>query len=291
MPASNPIPVTLALQGGGSLGAFTWGVLDRLLDRPELRIEAISGASAGAMNAAMLAQGLATGGPVKPSDCSRPSGAASLSPPGAPTRQPPSCLFPLPSSCPVVEAMRHSARGLSQDQLNPLGLNPLREVLDDLLDPSAFGKEGAPMLVVATTRVRTGEARLFRGAEVTAEVLLASACLPQLFPAVEIDGEPYWDGGYASNPPLRALIEAGAPADLLVVRTMPWSGSTCPPARPGFSSGPTSWPSAPLFATSWSRLPLPSACWPTCPERRLASWPGCAKPACTCSGPRRHSGH
>ena len=222
MPASDPIPVTLALQGGGSLGAFTWGVLDRLLDRPELRIEAISGASAGAMNAAMLAQGLATGGPSEAKRLLETFWCRVAITPGCPDTAAAQLLVPLGIiMAPVVEAMRHSARGLSQDQLNPLGLNPLREVLDDLLDPSAFGNEGAPLLVIATTRVRTGEARLFRGAEVTAGVLLASACLPQLFPAVEIDGEPYWDGGYASNPPLRALIEAGAPADLLVVRTMP----------------------------------------------------------------------
>lgn len=222
VPASDPIPVTLALQGGGSLGAFTWGVLDRLLDRPELRIEAISGASAGAMNAAMLAQGLATGGSSEAKRLLETFWCRVAITPGCPDTAAAQLLVPLGIiMAPVVEAMRHSARGLSQDQLNPLGLNPLREVLDDLLDPSAFGKEGAPLLVIATTRVRTGEARLFRGAEVTAGVLLASACLPQLFPAVEIDGEPYWDGGYASNPPLRALIEAGAPADLLVVRTMP----------------------------------------------------------------------
>ncbi len=122
---------------------------------------------------------------------------------------------------PVADALRQAARGLSRDQVNPLGLNPLRGVLDGLLDPAAFGTEGAPTLVVSATRVRTGEARLFRDAEVTAEALLASACLPQLFPAVEIDGEEYWDGGYASNPPLRPLIEAGAPADIVLVRTTP----------------------------------------------------------------------
>jgi NTE family protein len=110
---------------------------------------------------------------------------------------------------------------IRQGQLNPLGLNPMRRVLDDLLDPSVFGAEGAPMLVVSTTRVRTGQPRLFRDAEITTQVLLASSCLPQLFPAIDIEGEPYWDGGYASNPPVRALIVSGAPADLVVIRTMP----------------------------------------------------------------------
>src|SRR3712207_7300883 len=122
---------------------------------------------------------------------------------------------------PLTDAVRLRAKGLSQRQINPLGLNPLRSVLDDLFDPSTLGWEGAPALVVSATRVSTGEARLFRDAEVTAEVLLASACLPQLFPAVEIEGEAYWDGGFASNPPLRALIEAGAPADIVLVRTTP----------------------------------------------------------------------
>jgi NTE family protein len=100
----------------------------------------------------------------------------------------------------VADALRQAARALPRTQVNPLGLNPLRGVLDGLLDPSAFGKPGAPTLVVSATRVRTGEARLFRDAEVTAEALLASACLPQVFPAVEIDGEPYWDGGYVCSP-------------------------------------------------------------------------------------------
>jgi len=92
--------------------------------------------------------------------------------------------------------------------------NPLRGILNELLDPGVFGQPSAPELIVAAMRVRTGEARLFRDAEVTVDVLLASACLPQLFPAIEIDG----DGGYTSNPPLPPLIEAGAPADVLIIR-------------------------------------------------------------------------
>ena len=221
MPSSEPTPITLALQGGGSLGAFTWGVLDRLLDRPELRIQAVSGASAGAMSAAMLAQGLATGGPAEAKRLLEDFWCRVAITPGCPDPAT-DLLLPLTELiAPVVDALRHTTTGLSRDQLNPLGLNPLRGVLDELLDASAFAKRGAPMLAVSATRVRTGEARLFHGTAVTADVLLASACLPQLFPAVEVEGEPYWDGGYASNPPLRALIVAGAPADILVVRTMP----------------------------------------------------------------------
>ncbi len=214
-------PVTLALQGGGSMGAFTWGALDRLLDEPAIRVGAVSGASAGAMNAAMLAQGLATGGPGEAKRLLeafwRRVAVAAGSPDVAGVLLP----FAAGMMAPVADALRQATRGLSRTQVNPLGLNPLRGVLDGLLDPSAFGKPGAPALVVSATRVRTGEARLFRDAEVTAEALLASACLPQLFPAVEIDGEEYWDGGYASNPPLRALVEAGAPADIVLVRTAP----------------------------------------------------------------------
>jgi NTE family protein len=223
LPLSCSQPVTLALQGGGSLGAFAWGVLDRLLDVPGLQIGVVSGASAGAMNAALLVQGLATGGP---SEAKRlleafwrrvavSSGSLDL-PASA------GWLFPFSGiMAPMAEALRQTTKGLARQQINPLGVNPLRAVLDGLFDPSVLGRDGAPSLVVSATRVSSGEARLFRDAEVTAEVLLASACLPQLFPAVEIDGAFYWDGGFASNPPLRALIEAGAPADLILVRTTP----------------------------------------------------------------------
>jgi NTE family protein len=215
-------PITLALQGGGSLGAYAWGVLDRLLEAPELRIEVVSGASAGAMNAALLVQGLATGGPPEAKRLLETFWRRVAVASGSPDIAGAGWLFPFSGiMSPLTDALRQTAKGLSQRQVNPLGLNPLRSILTGLFDPSVLGQEGAPALVVSATRVRTGEARLFRDGEVTAEVLLASSCLPQLFPAVEIDGEPYWDGGFASNPPLRALIEAGAPADIVLVRTTP----------------------------------------------------------------------
>jgi NTE family protein len=216
-------PITLALQGGGSLGAFAWGVLDRLLDEPSVDIEVVSGASAGAMNAALLVQGLATGGPSEAKRLLeafwRRVAAASGSPDvGGAT----GWLFPFAEiMAPMADVLRQATKGMAQNQLNPLGLNPLRSVLEGLYDPSVLGRDGAPSLVVSATRVSTGEARLFRDVEVTVDVLLASSCLPQLFPAVEIDGDFYWDGGFASNPPLRALIEAGAPADIVLVRTTP----------------------------------------------------------------------
>jgi NTE family protein len=222
MTTTRSVPVTLALQGGGSLGAFSWGVLDRLLDEPDLHIAAVSGVSAGAMNAAMLVQGLATGGPGEAKRLLDPFWRRVATASGSPEMDGAALLLPWAGMmAPVADALRLAARGLARGHVNPLGLNPLRGVLNGLLDPSAFGSEGAPTLVVSATRVRTGAARLLRDAEVTAEALLASACLPQVFPAVEIGGEEYWDGGYASNPPLRCLIEAGAPADIVLVRTTP----------------------------------------------------------------------
>ena len=220
--AAAPRPVTLALQGGGSLGAFAWGVLDRLLDTPDLRIAVVSGASAGAMNAAMVAQGVATGGPAEARRLLEAFWRRVAAAAGSPDFAGAGWLRPFSGMmAPVADALRQTAKGLARHQINPLGLNPLRAVLDGLFDPSVLGREGAPTLVVSATRVSTGEARLFRDSEVSVAVLLASACLPQLFPAVEIGGEAYWDGGFASNPPLRALIEAGAPADIVLVRTTP----------------------------------------------------------------------
>ena len=223
-------PVMLALEGGGSLGAFTWGVLDRLLDIPGFRIGLVSGTSAGAMNAAMLAQGLATGGPPAAKRLLetfwRRVAIAAGSMPG-----PMGTWLHLVGGAmaPMVDAMRH-ASAVSGPGVGRTSTNPLRGILTDLLDTGAFALPDAPELVVAATRVRTGQARLFHGTEVTVDALLASACLPQLFPAVEIEGEAYWDGGYTSNPPLRPLIEAGSPPDVLIVRAKPLE-------RPGTPTG------------------------------------------------------
>ncbi|MBV9749128.1 MAG: patatin-like phospholipase family protein, partial [Acetobacteraceae bacterium] len=214
-------PITLALEGGGSLGAFTWGVLDRLLEVADLRIAVVSGTSAGAMNGAMLVQGLATGGPPAAKQLLetfwRRVAIAAGSLPGPLN----AWLNAVTGAiAPVVDIARHAGAALSPG-VSRTGINPMRGILTELLDPAAFSRPGVPELVVAATRVRTGAVRLFRGAEVGVDALLASACLPQLFPPVEIGGEAYWDGGYASNPPVRPLIEAGAPSDVLIVRTTP----------------------------------------------------------------------
>ena len=230
-PQAPAIPVTLALEGGGPLGAFTWGVLDRLVDTPSLHIGAVSGTSAGAMNAAMLVQGLATGGPAAAKRLLetfwRRVALASGSLP-----EPMGAWLHLVTGtvAPMMDAMRQTAAAWMPGV--GLGYNPLHGILTELLDPAMFARPGAPALVVAATCVRTGEARLFRGAAVTVDVLLASACLPQLFAVVEIDGEDYWDGGYTSNPPICPLVEAGAPPDVLVVRTTPLQ-------RPRRPLGPT----------------------------------------------------
>ena len=218
-----PHPVTLALQGGGALGAFAWGVLECLLDEPSLHIAVASGASAGAMNAAMLVQGLATGGPTEAKRLLEAFWRRVAVAAGSPDFDGVDWLRPLDGLFGSVAAAvrRATVQALPSLPRPAVQLNPLRGVLDGLLDTAAFARHGAPELVVSATRVRTGEARLFHGAEVTTEVLLASACLPQVFPPVEIEGELYWDGGYASNPPLRPLIEAGAPSDVILIHTSP----------------------------------------------------------------------
>ncbi len=214
-------PITLALEGGGALGAFTWGVLERLLDETSLRIEVVSGTSAGAMNGAMLVQGLAEGGPARAQALlatfwQRVSiSAGSLPGPSGAWLQ-----MIAESMAPMLDAVRKAGSAMGA-HVGAFGLNPLRGILSELLHTPLFGQEGAPELVVAATKVRTGEAKLFRGGDVSLDALLASGCLPQVFPAIEIDGEAYWDGGYSSNPPVRPLIEAGCPGDVLIVRTTP----------------------------------------------------------------------
>lgn len=223
-PTMRPVLVDLALQGGGSHGAFTWGVLDRLLEESRLRIEAISGTSAGAMNAAVLADGWAKGG-AKAARAAlddywrRVSRAAAFSPL---QRSPLDRLlgrWTLDTS-PAYIAFDMMSRMLSPYDLNPFGLNPLRAILAESID---FGRlTQAPIkLFVTATSVRTGRGRIFRNAEITPDVLLASACLPTMFQAIEIDGELYWDGGYAGNPTITPLIRESDAQDTILVQINP----------------------------------------------------------------------
>jgi NTE family protein len=219
-----PILIDLALQGGGSHGAFTWGVLDRLLEEPRFRIAAISGTSAGAMNAAVLADGWIEGG----ADGARAAlekywravaRAAAFSPL---QRSPLDRLmgrWTLDTS-PAYVAMDLMSRMLSPYDLNPFAFNPLRDILNDSIDFERLGRSPILLFVTATS-VRTGRGRIFRNGEITADVLLASACLPTMFRAVEIDGEAYWDGGYAGNPTITPLVRESDAHDTILVQINP----------------------------------------------------------------------
>jgi NTE family protein len=219
-----PVPIDLALQGGGSHGAFTWGVLDRLLEESWLPILAISGTSAGAMNAAVLADGWTQGG----ADGARAaldhfwqgvSRAARFSPL---QRSPLDRLmgrWTLDTS-PAYVAMDLMSRLLSPYDLNPLGLNPLRGVLAKSIDFRRLARSPIKLFITATN-VRTGRGRIFRNAEITPDVLLASACLPTMFQAITIDGEAYWDGGFAGNPTITPLIRESDAHDTILVQINP----------------------------------------------------------------------
>jgi NTE family protein len=222
--ARETVLVDLALQGGGSHGAFTWGVLDRLIEEPWLRIEAISGTSAGAMNAALVADGWTQGG-AEGARASleaywrRVSQAAAFSPL---QRSPLDRLmgrWTLDTS-PAYFVMDLMTRVLSPYDLNPLDLNPLRDILAESINFDRLAR--APIkLFITATNVRTGRGHIFRNAEITADVLLASACLPTMFQAIEIDGEPYWDGGYAGNPTLTPLVRESDAHDTILVQINP----------------------------------------------------------------------
>ncbi len=222
--AGEPLLIDLALQGGGSHGAFTWGVLDCLLEEPRLAIAAISGTSAGAMNAAVLADGWTEGG-VKGARAAlerfweRVSGASAFSPL---QRTPLDRLmgrWTLDTS-PAYIVMDLMTRVLSPYDLNPFDFNPLGRILDESIDFHRLARSPIKLFVTATS-VRTGRGRIFRNKEITAEVLLASACLPTMFRAVEIDGESYSDGGFAGNPTITPLIRESDARDTILVQINP----------------------------------------------------------------------
>jgi NTE family protein len=210
-PNRAPERLSLALQGGGSFGAFTWGVLDRLLER-DIAFDAISGASAGAVNAVLLASGLLTG---------RDEARAALA--GFWRRMSDSASF-LPATSLASVAMNAGFglfSGLSPYQFNPFDLNPLREALAATVDFESLRARSNVQLLVAATRVRDGRLKIFRNDELCVEAVLASACLPLVHHTIEIEGEPYWDGGYVANPPLMPLVQASDCAHLLIVQVTP----------------------------------------------------------------------
>ncbi|MCC5975912.1 MAG: patatin-like phospholipase family protein [Rubellimicrobium sp.] len=220
----DPVLVDLALQGGGSHGAFTWGVLDRLLEEDWLTIEGISGTSAGAMNAAVLAAGMAAGGRETAREMltafwRRTSEAARFSPFRRGPFEIATGSWSLDNS-PAFVVMDLMARLVSPYALGGAAGNPLREILCDLIDFPALAN-GPTKLFITATNVHTGQGRVFRRHEISVDVLLASACLPSLYQAIEIDGVPYWDGGYAGNPTMTPLIRECESNDTFLVQINP----------------------------------------------------------------------
>jgi NTE family protein len=218
---TGPRPICLALQGGGAHGAFQWGVLDRLLEADVLDIRAVTASSAGAMNGAALVAGLATGGPegaraaldklwreTNQSGGKNVFGDSSI----WSNAMTPGWL----KDTAFWRAGETLAMSMSPYEFNPFNLNPLRRVLDASIDFEAV-RTSKIKLFVAATAVRHARSRVFRSEEITDQVLLASACLPHLFQAVEIEGEPYWDGGYLANPPLWPLFYEDTPDDILLI--------------------------------------------------------------------------
>jgi NTE family protein len=213
--------ISLALQGGGSHGAFTWGVLDRLLEDRRIEIEGISGASAGAMNAVVLAHGYTVGGrngareALKTFWESVASTASFAVAPGADATA--ATIDAEARPTPAFKAFLALVRFVSPYQFNPFELDPLRDILAKQIDFERLRAKCPIQLFIATTRVTTGTLRLFRNKQLSIDVLLASACLPSIQRAVEIDGEPYWDGGLAANPPIFPLVHRCPARDIVVV--------------------------------------------------------------------------
>jgi NTE family protein len=222
---TRPIPIDLALQGGGSHGAFTWGVLDCLLEEGSLAIDGISGTSAGALNAGVLATGYARAGAGGARDALQAfwldvasRGACfGTHVPAAPSAG--LAGYNLETN-PFFAMFNQWLKLFSPYQFNPLGLDPLRDVVQRHIDPAAIAQGPIKLFVIATS-VHSGQAEVFSGKRLSLDAFLASACLPQLFKAVEIDGVPYWDGGYSGNPALWPLIYGTAATDLLLVKINP----------------------------------------------------------------------
>ena len=225
--------ISLALQGGGAHGAFTWGVLDRLLEDERIVFEGISATSAGAMNATVTAYGLTEGGrhgarQALANFWRRVSHTGDFS-----------LLQPTPldrlmgnrglENSPAYVLFDMMTRLLSPYQFNPMNYNPLREVLTQVVDFDALRQSCCPVkLFLSATNVRTGKVKVFANDEITADAVLASGCLPFLFQAVEIDGEAYWDGGYMGNPAIFPLIYHCANRDVVIVHINPLERTELP---------------------------------------------------------------
>jgi NTE family protein len=219
--------MNLALQGGGAHGAFTWGVLDALLEDGRMDFEGVSGTSAGAMNAAVLAQGLMSGGrdgarAALEKFWSKVAGSLPFE------VAVPSMDGQSVSLLPALRLMLQWAHYFSPHQLNPFDLNPLRDILLAQVDFERLRTQSPIKLFIAATNANSGKVRLFRTPEISADAILASACLPTMARPVEIEGEPYWDGGYAANPAVYPLFYECKSADILMVLLTPLKHKSTP---------------------------------------------------------------
>jgi len=217
-------PVNLALQGGGVHGAFTCGVLERVLHEDNLQIAWISGASAGAVNAVAVAHGLAHGGPDAAIATLRSVWA------GVIDAQVPDLIKLNPFMAGIVRSASVPKMGsvLSPYEFNPMNFDPLRKLLAQRIDFEAIRKTRPCELLISATDVATGRARIFRTHEVSVDVVLASACLPMLHHAVVIEGRAYWDGGFSANPDLITLASSSPADDTLIVQLNPTRVETAP---------------------------------------------------------------
>jgi NTE family protein len=224
--------IDIALQGGGSHGAFTWGVLDRLLELDDIEIHGISGTSAGAMNAVAMAQGLSDGGAQGARDLlrhywTRVSEASRASPMRRTWWDRLLGNWSLEFS-PGYIVSQFTRQLASPYQFNPFDINPLRDLVIECFDFDVVNSEEGPRLFLSATNVRTGRTKVFRQPQITADAVMASACLPHIFKAVEIDGEAYWDGGYMGNPPLAPLIDETDTRDIVVIQINPFERADIP---------------------------------------------------------------
>ncbi|HEY1310447.1 MAG TPA: patatin-like phospholipase family protein [Pseudolabrys sp.] len=216
--------INLALQGGGAHGAFTWGVLDHLLGDGRLTIEGISGTSAGAVNAVMLADGLKRGGPDEArkrlADFWRAASLGGELPPLQ--RAVTDRLFSLlpGEGSPTFDWLNAWSKYLSPYDLNPLNINPLKDLVERFVDFDGL-RADARQIFIAATNVQTGRLHIFPHDKISAEAVMASACLPAVFRAVEVDGVPYWDGGYLGNPVLYPFFRSTDTEDVLIVQINP----------------------------------------------------------------------
>jgi NTE family protein len=231
--AATSRPISLALQGGGAHGAFEWGIIERLLEDEHLEIRAVTAASAGAMNAVALAWGLIENG-REGAKARLESYWKAVNQTGGRNMFGDSSLWNSAlggdwmKNMPGWRMAETFAMSMSPYEFNPFNLDPMREVLEREIDFAAIRTRSTIKLYVSATSVHSGQPKVFHAPELTAKHLMASACLPFLFQAVEIEGEPYWDGGYLANPPLWPLIYDQTPDDVLVVSLNPFVRNETP---------------------------------------------------------------